>query len=315
MTVRDALAAVVLAACFLGSSALADGAGAVSPSCPDVRIPLDVSIGGTPVARLTVGGGSGWFLIDSGSTSSAVDATSYRLAEHETVELASPFCGSPTGVFWAEDMRPYSAPPGGQRGRIGTDILHGLAVAFSYGNPTPAMTVHAGGLDAARLAAAGFAEIGRPGYYGAKGRGGPPGANDVPVVGLAIGPVALPAQLDTGFGDSREPGIVQGNGALLAALRAQGVAMHPAPPGSTLSCAGTRAYPRWRIDTAALTVVAADGTPAKAYPPPVLEIKDDVSCGGIASFSEPFAQIGASWLGRWRTTILDGPGGRVWMLR
>ena len=45
MTVRDALAAVVLAACFLGSSALADGAGAVSPSCPDVRIPLDVSEG------------------------------------------------------------------------------------------------------------------------------------------------------------------------------------------------------------------------------------------------------------------------------
>ena len=135
------------------------------------------------------------------------------------------------------------------------------------------------------------------------------------MIGLAIGPVAVPAQLDTGFDDARDPGVVQGNAALLAALRGQGVAMHPAPAGSTFGCAGTRHYPRWRIDSAALAVIAADGTPATTYPPPLLEIKDDVSCGGIAAFSAPFAQIGASWLSRWRTTILDGPGGRVWLLR
>ena len=68
-------------------------------------------------------------------------------------------------------------------------------------------------------------------------------------------------------------------------------------------------------NSAALAVLGADGTPAKSYPPPLLEIKDDVACGGIAAFSTPFAQIGASWLGNWRTTILDGTAGRVWILR
>jgi hypothetical protein len=280
-----------------------------------VGIPLNVSIGGTPLAQLAVGGASGWFLIDSGSTASAVDATSYGVADGATIELGAALCGSATTVFRAWDMRSYQAPAGGQRGRIGTDILANFAVTFSYGDPAPAMTVHAGSLDGKVLAAAGFTEIGRPGYYGARPEERLPNSTDVPVIGVAIGPVAVPAQLDTGFDDDRDPGIVQGNAALLAALRERGVAMHPVPARSTRGCEGSRPYPRWRIDSAALAVIAVDGAPTETYPSPLLEIKDDVSCGGIAAFSEPFAQIGASWLGRWRATILDGPGGRVWMLR
>lgn len=308
-------AALGLAAWVLSSPADADAFNTAARACPDVRIPLDVSIGFTPVASLTVGGARGWFLINSGSTSSAVDATSYGIAEGATAELGYALCGPAMAVFRAWDMRSYRAPEGGQRGRIGTDILAGLAVTFSYGDPSPAMTVQAGRLDPAVLAAAGYTEVGRPGYYGAKARDRFPGSTDVPVIGLAIGPVAAPAQLDTGFDDDRDPGIVQGNAALLAALRAHGVAMHPVPARSTRGCDGPRPYPRWQVDSAALSVIATDGAPAKTYPPPLLEIKDDVSCGGIAAFSEPFAQIGASWLGRWRTTILDGPGGRVWLLR
>ena len=305
------VAALGLVAGLFSWPAIADVSDSHQPACPDVRIPLDVSIGGTPVGWLKVGGASGWFLIDSGSTASAVDATSYGAAKGATIELSAPFCGSATALFRAWDMRSYQAPAGGQRGRIGTDILARLAVTFSYGHPAPAMTVHAGRLEPAALAAAGFVEVGRPGYYGATAKS----LTDVPVIGLAIGPVTVPAQLDTGFDDDRDPGIVQGNAALLAALRARGVVLHPAPARSTHGCDGVRPYPRWRIETAALAVLAADGTRAKTYPSPLLEIKDDVACGGIAAFSEPFAQIGASWLGRWRTTILDGPGGTVWLLR
>ncbi len=310
------LAAIVsLAACGFGSAARSAGSDAAPPACPDVRIPLNVSIGGTPVASLTVGGRRGWFLIDSGASFSAVDAQGYGLAAGAAVELDDPFCGSRNGVFRAEDMDSYAAPAGGQRGRIGTDILAGFAVTFSTADPAPAMTVHAGSLDPASLAGAGFVQIDRPGYYGGAASRRLPDSTDVPVIGLAIGPVAVPAQLDTGFDDARDPAIIQGNAALLAELREQGVAIHPVPAGSTLGCAGLRPHARWRIDSAALAVVGADGTPAKTYPPPLLEIKDDISCGGIAAFSTPFAQIGASWLGRWRTTILDGPGGRVWMPR
>ncbi len=309
------LAVVGFAACFFGSAALSAGPDAAARSCPDARVPLNTSVGGTPIASLTVGGKSGWFLIDSGASLSAVDTHAYGLAAGAAVELSPPFCAPRKSVFRAEDMGSFAAPAGGQRGRIGTDILAGFAVTFSYAGPAPGMTVHAGSLDPAALTAAGFVEIDRPGYYGAAASDRLPGSTGVPVIGLAIGSVAVPAQLDTGFDDARDPGIVQGNAALMAELRQNDVAMHPVPAGSTLGCAGPRPYPRWRIDSAALVVVRADGTPAKAYPAPLLEIKDDVVCGGIAAFSKPFAQIGASWLGRWRTTILDGAGGRIWIPR
>lgn len=298
-----------------GSRALAADGAAPAPACGEVRFPLDVSIGGTPVASLAVGGRSGWFLIDSGASYSALDATRYNVARGDHVELESPLCGPASVVFSAEDMRSFAAPQGGQSGRIGTDILAQLAVAFSYDGASSTMTVRSARFDPATLTAAGFAEIDLPGFYGATTRRRPTDSNDVPVVGLAIGPVTFAAQLDTGFDDARDPWIVQGNEALLTLLRDRGVAMEPALEGDTRGCSGVRPYPRWRIESATVEVIAADGAPAGSYPPPLLEIKNDVACGGIAAFAEPFAQIGASWLGRWRTTILDGPGGAVWMLR
>ncbi len=224
------------------------GPDAAARSCPDARIPLNTSVGGTPIASLTVGGRSGWFLIDSGASLSAVDAYAYGLAAGAAVELSPPFCAPRKSVFRAEDMGSFAAPAGGQRGRIGTDILAGFAVTFSYAGPAPGMTVHAGSLDPAALTAAGFVEIDRPGYYGAAASDRLPGSTGIPVIGLAIGSVAVPAQLDTGFDDARDPGIVQGNAALMAELRQNGVAMHPVPAGSTLGCAGPRPYPRWRIE-------------------------------------------------------------------
>jgi hypothetical protein len=270
--------------------------------------PLDGSIGGTPVASLTVGGERGWFLIDTGATVSAVDSMAYGLTAGTHVELDAPFCGSAHAVFRAEDMTAYRAPEGGQRGRIGVDILGRLAVAFAYGGASPAITVRAERLDPGDLAARGFVEIDPPGGPGAR-------PNAVPVLGLSIGPVTVPAQLDTGFDDSADPGVVQVNPALLAALQAHGVAMRPIAPGGTLGCSGARVYRRWRIEAAGLDVTATDGNRVAAYPPPLIEVKDDVACGGIAAFAEPFAEIGASWLGRWRTTIVDGPGGTVWISR
>jgi hypothetical protein len=38
-----------------------------------------------------------------------------------------------------------------------------------------------------------------------------------------------------------------------------------------------------------------------------------VRCGGISTFAEPFAQIGASWLSRWGTSVFDGLNSAVWI--
>ena len=202
-------------------------------------------------------------------------------------------------------MAAFRAPPGGQQGRIGTDLLSRATVVLETGGGRPTMTVRAGPFDPT-AAGAGLIEIG----VGADGAG-----NGVPVVGLAVGPAVVAAQLDTGFDDSVDPGIVQGNPALLAALGAAGVAMRPVAPGRTRGCSGVRPYPRWQVEAAELAVIARDGRRVAAFPPPLIEIKDDDACGGIAADPAPFAQIGASWLGRFGATVLDGPGGTVWMRR
>ena len=106
---------------------------------------------------------------------------------------------------------------------------------------------------------------------------------------------------------------MQGNPAFLAALGDAGVAMRPAASGRTRGCSGVRPYPRWQVEGAELAVIARDGRRVAVFPPPLVEIKDDAACGGIAADPAPFAQIGASWLRRFGATVIDGPGGRLWI--
>ncbi len=309
MTARPRLRAPAgFAALGLALIAPTAHAGEVAPHesaavCPDSSFPLDLSVGGTPVATLKIGDRTGAFLIDTGATTSAVDAKSFGLAAGAVVRLVAGLCGQGQADFRVEDMRPYRAAGGQQLGRLGDDLLGRLALEIETAEPSPALTVRAGPLDRAALEARGFTEIDRPAPQEAR----------VPTINLAIGAVTVPAQLDTGFADDVDPGLVQGNAAFIEALRAHGVALRPAPAATTLGCAGLRSYPRWRIDGAELVLMASDGARAATYAPPLIEIKDDDACGGIAAFPTPFVQIGASWLGRFGTTILDGPGRAVWI--
>jgi hypothetical protein len=282
-------------------------------ACPGFDIAIDASIGGTPVVSIVVGGRRGNFLIDTGATQSAVDAQSYDVVPGTRSDLDGVFAGQTRFSFLAGQMRSYRAPPHGQQGRIGTDVLSQYAVVFSYQAPSPHLTVRSAPCDADALKRAGYSEIGLPGHYASEqGRRGPDSAN-VPVIGLSIGSLTLAAQIDTGFADESTPYVIQANAALLTALRNHGVAMHPLPAASTLGCAGVRTFERWQVDATSLRLTTTNDAAIAIYPPPLLEIKDDVACGGIAALKEPFGQIGASWLKRWRTTIVDGPSGRVWV--
>jgi hypothetical protein len=286
------------------------------PACLGGRIPLDISVGATPVARLTLGGITGNFLLDTGATYSAVDAQTYNLpiGNHTTLQgFSLPTAAG--GSFVAEDMRAYRAPPGGQKGRIGTDFFSVRSMEFHYEARPPFVIVGDTACDPIMLREAGFVEIGLEGYYAAETAHLKPGAArlNVPVVGLRIGSVAFPAQVDTGFDDEIEPGIVQINAALLAALRNAGVSMHPVNGPPMFNCEPMRPNDYWQVDTVPLTVTAAQGEVAGAYAPPVLEVKRGYACGGIANFHEPLGQVGASWLRRWGTSVFDGPGERIWV--
>jgi len=296
------------------SAAAATAAPAATSICGGANIPLDTSVLSKPFAHLWLGGVRGNFLLDTGATASRVAMDRYGTREGTELVLSGftlPLAQE--GAFIAADLRSFAAPPGGQLGTVGTDFLSLRSIEFRYEPPQPFATVGNKGCDRDALLHAGLVAVGMPGYYEADVSRLKPGMPNVPVIGLRIGTLAFPAQLDTGYGDL-PPGIVQVNAALMRALRAAGISAHPLPSDVvTVGCSATHAYERWQIEEAELSIVTAEGSIAARYPPPVLEVKTDTRCGGISHFTEPFAQLGASWLSRWGNSVLDGAGSAVWI--
>jgi hypothetical protein len=296
------------------SAAAATAAPAATSMCGGAHIPLDTSVLSKPFAQLWLGGVRGNFLLDTGATASRVAMDRYGAREGTELVLSGftlPLAQG--GTFIAADLRSFAAPPGGQLGTVGTDFLSLQPIEFHYEPPQPFATVGNKGCGRDALLRAGLLAVGMPGYYEADASRLKPGMPNVPVIGLRIGTLAFPAQLDTGYGDF-PPGIVQVNAALMRALRAAGISAHPLPSDvATVGCSGTHAYERWQIEQAELSIITTEGSIAVRYPPPVLEVKTDTRCGGISHFTEPFAQLGASWLSRWGNSVLDGASSAVWI--
>ena len=309
---RMLTSAAVLAIAY--STAAATAAPAATSMCGGAHIPLDTSVLSKPFAQLRLGGVTGNFLLDTGATASRVAMDHYGAREGTELILSGftlPL--AQTGTFIAADLRSFAAPPGGQLGTVGTDFLSLRSIEFRYEPPQPFAGLGYKGCGRDALLRAGLLAVGMPGYYEADVSRLKPGMPNVPVLGLRIGTLAFPAQLDTGYGDF-PPGIVQVNAALMRALHAAGIPAHPLPSDVvTVGCSGAHAYERWQIEEAELSIVTAEGSIAVQYPPPLLEVKTDTRCGGISGFTEPFAQLGASWLSRWGSSVLDGASSAVWI--
>jgi hypothetical protein len=307
---------VVAAVVLLLSLAILSDPGSAAAICPGTRYPVDRSIGETPLVRIALGNHVVTALLDTGATESAVEAWVFGLEEGEQSGwLRFSFPTLSGGNFTAENMSMYRAPPGGRQARIGTDILNRRMLEFHYETAPAYALISGAACDPGTLRSAGFVAIGLPGYYATDPNHLAADKPNVPVIGLRIGDVDAPAQIDTGFADEVHPGTVQVNTALLELLRARGVAMTKLPAGSSLGCAGRFDTELWQVSQASVVDVAGGGETVGPWPPPVLEVKRDHGCGGIETFGEPWAQLGASWLGRWRTTVIDGPGEQVWVRR
>ncbi len=137
--------------------------------------------------------------------------------------------------FAAEPMQGFNAPPGGQMARIGTDILSQRVIAFHYEANPPFAVVGPGSCHPGD----GMRAAGVAGAFGGDPRQHNRELPNVPAITLAIGPLKVPAQIDTGFADLA-PGIVQANRRLIDALRDAGVAMTQAPPGATRGCSDAK---------------------------------------------------------------------------
>jgi hypothetical protein len=284
--------------------------------CGGTRIPIDASVFSKPFANLGLGGEIGNFLLDTGATHSQVDMRRYDAPEGAKILLSGfSLPSAQSGVFTAGDLRSFSAPLGGALGTVGTDFLSLRSIEFRYEQLQPFITLARKACDEATLRQAGFVSVGLPAYYEANLSSLKGGMPNVPVIGLRIGRITFPAQMDTGYGDL-PGGVVQVNAVLMGILRATGIPVRPlASDVVTIGCSGTYTYERWQIEQEILSIVTPDGDIVASYPPPVVKVKADAHCGGISSFAEPFAQIGASWLLRWGKSVFDGLSSAVWIAR
>jgi hypothetical protein len=292
---------------------------AQSAVCPGGSIALDVSVAATPHVQMHLGDRDGNFLVDTGASASSVDAGIFGLPLGSSTRIeGSSFPTVTGGDFAVFDWSHAPAPPGGLAGVIGTDFLSLRIAEFHYDAQPPYLAVSSQRCAARQFEDAGFASISEEGYFSSDPTRLRPNTLNIPVIFIRLGSVIAPAQIDSGFSESGSVrGVVQINETLFRDLRSAGVAMTPftAVTFSITDCRGNVSVPAlWRAQEIPLQITTREGEPVFVYEPPLLEVKPTpTSCGGIGTSPEPMAQVGAEYLRRWGTFVLDPFNERVWV--
>jgi hypothetical protein len=295
------------------------GAFALDTVCPGSSIPLDVSVAATPHVRLQLAGRSGNFLVDTGASASSVDGGTFSLAPGSNAQLdGSTFPTITGGSFAVFDWSSAPAPSGGLAGVIGTDFLSLRIAEFHYGASEPYLGVSERRCPLRQFEEAGFTPISQEGYYSADPTRLRPNTLNIPVIFVRVGSVIAPAQIDSGFSETGSVrGVVQVNEALFADLRNAGMAMIPFTEVrfSITDCRGNAVTPAlWQVKGVPLQVTTREGNTLFEYEEALLEVKPtSTACGGIATSSEPMGQVGAEYLRRWGTVVLDPFNEQVWL--
>jgi hypothetical protein len=292
---------------------------ALDAVCPGGAIPLDVSVAATPHVRIELAGRNGNFLVDTGASASSVDGMAFSLTPEANARLeGSTFPTVSGGSFAVFDWSHAPAPPGGLAGVIGTDFLSLRVAEFHYDASEPYLGVSEQRCPPSQFEDAGFTSIAQDGFYSSDPTRLRPNTLNIPVVFIRVGSVVAPAQIDSGFSETGNVrGVVQINEALLAALRNAGIAMTPFTEVtfSVADCRGNVFVPAlWQVQGAPLQITTREGKALVEYEQLLLEVKPTpTACGGIATSSEPMGQIGAEYLRRWGTFVLDPFNERVWL--
>jgi hypothetical protein len=290
-----------------------------SAVCPGGSVALDLSIDATPHVHMRLGAHDGNFLIDTGASASSVDARIFGLEPGSKIRIeGSSFPTVAAGDFAVFDWSHAPAPPGGLAGVIGTDFLSLRIAEFHYDAQQPYLAVSQQRCSARQFEEAGFTSISQEGYYSADPTRLRSNTLNIPVIFLRVGSVIAPAQIDSGFSESGSVrGVVQINEALFTDLRNAGIVMNPFTEVtfSITDCRGNRFVPAlWRVQGVPLQITTREGKAVFAYDSPLLEVKPTpTACGGIATSPEPMGQIGAAYLERWGTFVLDPFNEQVWV--
>lgn len=303
------------------------------PSCLGDTRSLIIA-NGMPYTPVRVQGRTGFFVVDLGSDGSNITPAHF-LGGVGSTPLATLIQGSRVAVAGVDFFGPWQSvlfhvqdspfkEPLRQAGLIGTDLLHAHVITLDYGGGLLHRAVPAAFCRDEVLRRAGFRPLSSRDYYGfnpaelrcpaAPRRPCP----NIPTIPVRVGTASAVAQVDTGYDDSRRPG-VNINRAWLNQLQAAGVPLRRDPPGdiSLSTCTGVsepvRAY-RLGAGTA-LELMGEDDRPVRRLQEITLLLKDTPAaarpCGGIGTWDRPAAQLGASSVND-GTLAVDPVGQRLW---
>jgi hypothetical protein len=321
-----------------GPLPVAHAAGPAAPAClgASARLVVDHQM---PYAQARVAGRSGFFVLDFGATTSSIAPSGFA---GRSAPVPSP--GTPDrydgfeffGPWGAVQLKLQTQTPATsnirQAGVIGTDFLASHIYTLDYRAGRVHRAARGQFCNDAALAAAGFRALSTRDYYAEGAQrlscplmGGPPNCVNVPTVPVRIGPVQTVAQLDTGYDDSREPWSININAALFDTLRRANVPLKPRPDiGLRLStCAAgvSESIEAWQLPRTTpfgLQDVQGALLPVPAGAVVTLFVKRTpaaaAACGGIGTWAQPAAQLGASFVAR-GALVVDPFSQRVWVRR
>jgi hypothetical protein len=311
------------------------------PAAPRVPLPCLgetrslILSSGMPYTPVRVQGRTGFFVVDLGADGSAISPPTFlpgRGAGPRPMAGSSDrfegldFFGPWGPVRLAVQDHSTIRGPIPQAGLIGTDLLAGHVVTLDYARGLLHRAERGAFCSEAVLRQAGFAPLSSRDYYGTAGvplrcpaaprRSGCP---NIPTIPVRIGRSLAVAQIDTGYDDGRHAPSLNINRAWLAELQAAGVQPQRWPEAdlSLSTCAGVaepvRAY---RLPQgSALELVGSDGLAVRRLEGVTLFLKDTPqaarSCGGIGTWGQPAAQLGASVVND-GTLVVDPFAQRVW---
>lgn len=332
---RPLHALVVASVLGVAAPQIGHAAGPSAPGClgPAMRLVVDRQM---PYAQVRVAGRSGFFVLDFGATTSSITPTGFggrgapaplpgSVDRYDNFEFFGP--------WGAVQLRLQSHAPATskvrQAGVIGTDFLASHIYTLDYRAGRLHRAARGQFCGDPALASAGFRALSTQNYYAESPQrlscplaGGPPNCVNIPTLPVRIGPVQTFAQLDTGYDDGRRPGSLNINTALFDALRRAGVAMKPRPDIALRlsTCVADVSEPieAWQLArgtrfglqdvqgrllprSAGTVTLFVKRTPAAAS-----------VCGGIGTWAQPAAQLGASFVAR-GALVVDPFSQRVWL--
>jgi hypothetical protein len=290
---------------------------------------------GMPYTPVRVQGRTGFFVVDLGADGSAISPGTFLGGAAGPVPLpgsSDRFAGVDFFGPWAPlrlSVQDHSGIRGPipQAGLIGTDLLNGHVITLDYAHGLLHRATAEGFCSDDALRRAGFLPLSSRDYYGTSGaalqcpaaprRGGCP---NIPTIPLRIGSVAAVAQVDTGYADGLRPPSMNINRALLQRLKQAGVApiREPGADLTLSSCVRGEAETvlAYRLPAGrAVELVGTNGAAVRRLAGVTLFLKDSPaaiqSCGGIGTWSEPAAQLGASFVND-GTLVADPFSQRLW---